>query len=710
MARSYTRPPGITVTEVTQTSVNPLIATPDLLCLVGPSSGSIEVEELVGPLSGTTGSKLISITDTDQLTSSSIISVSDPESSIAQASNSAYTSNSGYIPGSYTLNTTAHTIARKTSVTTADLKTDPTASGLSISAVGDAGAFASYNTIAIESEQITYTGITLTANEKQTIAIGVGVNGGTFTVTFGGVVTAALAYNVSTAALKTALEGLSSIGTGNVDVTGTAGTSYVIEFKGDFAGENVALLTLGVGSLTGGTATVSTTTDSEFTFTGCTRGANQTTAAAHTAASGVIKLGYVIPNNTAVWVKYKYTPADYYKPYEVTASNFSEVERRFGKAFKDDGVTVNSPLTLAAQIAIENGADQFLIQPLFYTTQAIDTEMATRNAPTNAQSIDPTNWEKTFASLRNYENIGTIVPVVGQTSSYTFGSDATTNNVINDAVQLTIIKKLQAHIAYVSQQNAQSTIGIFGYDSTDSTTPYATRSQLITDIATLQGYTSNGKSYNEQLVFIAQTSFERPSTKSSSQYAKLGGQYAAAAIAGMLVSRNVSAPLTRKAVAGFYSINDTRTKSQKTADSGLGFLVIEQKRDRTIQVRHSLTIDNTTAAKAELSVVRAKFFMIDSLVQTIDTQVIGQMVADDTAPVVIKQVVAGTLRTLQENMDIVGFDSVQVKSTSTDPTILEVRFNYRPAFPINYIDIKFTVDLTSGATSLNTTDQANLGA
>jgi hypothetical protein len=61
-------------------------------------------------------------------------------------------------------------------------------------------------------------------------------------------------------------------------------------------------------------------------------------------------------------------------------------------------------------------------------------------------------------------------------------------------------------------------------------------------------------------------------------------------------------------------------------------------------------------------------------------------------------------------MDIVGFDSVQVKSTSTDPTILEVRFNYRPAFPINYIDIKFTVDLTSGATSLNTTDQANLGA
>jgi hypothetical protein len=95
--------------------------------------------------------------------------------------------------------------------------------------------------------------------------------------------------------------------------------------------------------------------------------------------------------------------------------------------------------------------------------------------------------------------------------------------------------------------------------------------------------------------------------------------------------------------------------------------------------------------------------------QTIDTQIIGQMVADDTAPLVIEQVIAGTLRTLQENGEIVGFDSVSAKASSIDPTIIEIRFNYRPAFPINYVDIVFSVDLTSGSTSLTTTNQTNLG-
>jgi hypothetical protein len=38
--------------------------------------------------------------------------------------------------------------------------------------------------------------------------------------------TSALAYNVATSALKTGLEGLSTVGAGNATVTGTAGTSY----------------------------------------------------------------------------------------------------------------------------------------------------------------------------------------------------------------------------------------------------------------------------------------------------------------------------------------------------------------------------------------------------------------------------------------------------------------------------------------------------
>jgi len=67
--------------------------------------------------------------------------------------------------------------------------------------------------------------------------------GGTFTLTFGANTTSALAYNISTAALQTALEGLASIGSGNVTVTGSAGAYYIITFVGSLADTNVAEIT-----------------------------------------------------------------------------------------------------------------------------------------------------------------------------------------------------------------------------------------------------------------------------------------------------------------------------------------------------------------------------------------------------------------------------------------------------------------------------------
>lgn len=51
---------------------------------------------------------------------------------------------------------------------------------------------------------------------------------GTVTYTVNGQSTSALAYNVSTAALDTALEALSTVGAGNATVTGTAGDLYSV--------------------------------------------------------------------------------------------------------------------------------------------------------------------------------------------------------------------------------------------------------------------------------------------------------------------------------------------------------------------------------------------------------------------------------------------------------------------------------------------------
>lgn len=79
------------------------------------------------------------------------------------------------------------------------------------------------------------------------------VSGGTFTATIGGQTTSALAWNVSAANFKTALEALSSVGSGNVrSVVGSdVNSGYIVSFTGTIATE---LLTGDSTNLTGPSA------------------------------------------------------------------------------------------------------------------------------------------------------------------------------------------------------------------------------------------------------------------------------------------------------------------------------------------------------------------------------------------------------------------------------------------------------------------------
>jgi len=97
------------------------------------------------------------------------------------------------------------------------------------------------------------------SSEAQTITLGAGNTGGTFTITYSGQTTAAIAYNASAADVQTALENLSNLAPGDVIVT-KSGLVYTIQFGGTLENTNVAAVTT-TPSLTGGanTATVATT-------------------------------------------------------------------------------------------------------------------------------------------------------------------------------------------------------------------------------------------------------------------------------------------------------------------------------------------------------------------------------------------------------------------------------------------------------------------
>jgi hypothetical protein len=97
-------------------------------------------------------------------------------------------------------------------------------------------------------------------NEVQTVTIGGGATGGTFPLTFNGQTAAGIAWNAAASAVQTALAALSTVGAGNVAVTGSAGGPYTVTFQGALAGTNVPQMTTSAASLTGGTPTAAVTT------------------------------------------------------------------------------------------------------------------------------------------------------------------------------------------------------------------------------------------------------------------------------------------------------------------------------------------------------------------------------------------------------------------------------------------------------------------
>lgn len=114
----------------------------------------------------------------------------------------------------------------------------------------------------LQYEQYKGQGAVTAANEVQTATVTGVPTGGTFTLSFDGQSTTAIAFNAAAAAVETALRALTNIGSTGVTVAGAAGGPYTITFAGTLANTNVSQITA-THALTGGTApsvTTATTT------------------------------------------------------------------------------------------------------------------------------------------------------------------------------------------------------------------------------------------------------------------------------------------------------------------------------------------------------------------------------------------------------------------------------------------------------------------
>lgn len=88
----------------------------------------------------------------------------------------------------------------------------------------------------------------------QTVSIGGGPTGGTFTLSFVNQPTVPIAFDADAPTVQAAINGLSAIGAGNVTVTGNNGGPYTVTFGGTLATTPVPTLGADASGLTGGTS------------------------------------------------------------------------------------------------------------------------------------------------------------------------------------------------------------------------------------------------------------------------------------------------------------------------------------------------------------------------------------------------------------------------------------------------------------------------
>lgn len=401
----------------------------------------------------------------------------------------------------------------------------------------------------------------------------------------------------------------------------------------------------------------STTEEDDYTITGT--GA----ATAIRRSQGSTTIGGQSDRLT-VRVSYRATPTDYFLPTRCFSQN--DVEQKFGPAFDSAG-NVQNPLALGTLFAFQNGATQIVAQALFSGT--LDSPAA----PTGAVG----DWSVSLERLRSVQDISVIVPILASGLS----------TQLSDSLALSVFQAVQSHLRYMAAQENQFIVAVLGEDGTDS---------VLATPATLQAHAEGlGQGFSSEAVSLVSPSvytYANPVTGATND---IGGQYVAAAIAGMAARYPVQMPLTRKRVNGVTSLKTVRTETQKDQDAQSGLMVVENKRGR-IQVRHSITTNQDTRAQQEFSVVRAKYWMMKNLVEALDTQAVGQLILDAESNFLVQVLVSAELELLIQQGAIVSYDGVSVRQDPSDATALQVRFSYLPAYPLNHINISFSISAAQG--------------
>lgn len=406
---------------------------------------------------------------------------------------------------------------------------------------------------------------------------------------------------------------------------------------------------------------VSGTTHDYSLTVDATAGVDQSVTTITRTQGGAIETAHPV-----VQVTYHYTDSDYHSLR--VFDDFDALQSLYGPSFDPQTGEIASPLTLACQEAIVNGAN-------YLYTIALSGIGSPQQQFNDAYNLLSGNFDANVI-VPLFEGFTTTEAASGMLSA----AQAFAENTLDDG---------------------HTRVMLCGFDKAWAPTvsELAQVSSEISDKRVIAVWPNQVNIYNG----VTNTSVV------------CDGFYLAAALGGVMSGQAPQEPLTRKYPRGVQSIPSSvlqvLTKSAKNQLASSGWLVVEADRQGRLVVRHGLTTDFTGGVLVrEISLVRAQEALYNLIQDTlVNAGIIGTVITAET-PLMVKGIVSGALELAKNNNLIFGYTNLKVRQESPpsgDPTIIEVKFSYQPSFPLNYVLVSFSVDTTTGTVS-NNTDDSNL--
>jgi hypothetical protein len=190
---------------------------------------------------------------------------------------------------------------------------------------------------------------------------------------------------------------------------------------------------------------------------------------------------------------------------------------------------------------------------------------------------------------------------------------------------------------------------------------------------------------------------------------EIDGFYLAAAMAGRLARNAVARGLTNQSLTSFTGLPATiaqaMTRTFKNNLSKSGVNVAEINQNNQLVARHGVSTNMSSILTQEISLTRIGDVLLQMIqVGMSNAGLIGEPITAETT-INVKSALIGLLEQAVSDAIIVSYANAQVRQQSADPSVIEGTFSYKPPIPMNYVVVKFAVDLTTGDTSTQT-DQA----